>query len=184
MNSASLCSLPGQYDNPLPTRFLAPIDCLKIPAQSEFTPFAGGKYLGEPKIVISWRCMCISRWGVSFTVYVWHWSKFSTEFQPFESTSATSWKEKEGFFRVFSVHYSTLFFLPCPSDSTVSEDAGIEQFRLRHWLSDALTTRLDLIHNSRIENRITRSPEFENKTRVEKNVLKCTALWEGGFFNL
>jgi hypothetical protein len=22
-----------QYDNPIPTRFLAPIDCLKIPAQ-------------------------------------------------------------------------------------------------------------------------------------------------------
>ncbi len=32
MNSASLCSLAGQYHNPLPTRFLAPIDCLKIPA--------------------------------------------------------------------------------------------------------------------------------------------------------
>jgi hypothetical protein len=33
INSASLCSLAGQYDNPIPTRFLAPIDCLKIPAQ-------------------------------------------------------------------------------------------------------------------------------------------------------
>jgi hypothetical protein len=32
MNSASLCSLAGLYDNPIPTRFLAPIDCLKIPA--------------------------------------------------------------------------------------------------------------------------------------------------------
>ncbi len=30
MNSASLCSLAGRYDNPIPTRFLAPIDCLKI----------------------------------------------------------------------------------------------------------------------------------------------------------
>jgi hypothetical protein len=27
------CSLAGQYDNPIPIRFLAPIDCLKIPAQ-------------------------------------------------------------------------------------------------------------------------------------------------------
>ncbi len=27
------CSLAGRYDNPIPTRFLAPIDCLKIPAQ-------------------------------------------------------------------------------------------------------------------------------------------------------
>ncbi len=30
MNSASLCSLAGRYDNPLPPRFLAPIDSLKI----------------------------------------------------------------------------------------------------------------------------------------------------------
>ncbi len=32
MNSASLCSLAGRYDNPIPTRFLAPMDCFKIPA--------------------------------------------------------------------------------------------------------------------------------------------------------
>jgi hypothetical protein len=28
-----LCSLAGRYDNPIPTRLLAPIDSLKIPAQ-------------------------------------------------------------------------------------------------------------------------------------------------------
>ncbi len=28
-----LCSLAGQYDNPIPTRFLDPINCLKIPVQ-------------------------------------------------------------------------------------------------------------------------------------------------------
>jgi hypothetical protein len=33
MNSASLCSLAGRDDNPIPPRFLAPIDFLKIPAQ-------------------------------------------------------------------------------------------------------------------------------------------------------
>jgi len=32
-NSASLCSLAGRYDNPIPIWFLAPIDCLTIPAQ-------------------------------------------------------------------------------------------------------------------------------------------------------
>ncbi len=32
MNSASLCSLAGRYDNPIPPRFLAPIEFLKIPA--------------------------------------------------------------------------------------------------------------------------------------------------------
>jgi hypothetical protein len=30
--SASQGSLACQYDNPIPTRFLVPIDCLKIPA--------------------------------------------------------------------------------------------------------------------------------------------------------
>ena len=29
---ASLCSLAGRYNNPIPTWFLAPIDCSKIPA--------------------------------------------------------------------------------------------------------------------------------------------------------
>ncbi len=33
IDSASLCSLVGRYDNPIPTRFLAPIDRSKIPAQ-------------------------------------------------------------------------------------------------------------------------------------------------------
>jgi hypothetical protein len=37
MNSATLCSLAGRYDNPIPTRFLAPLDCLKIPAQASGT---------------------------------------------------------------------------------------------------------------------------------------------------
>jgi hypothetical protein len=32
INSASPCSLAGRYDNPIPTRFLAPIDYLQIPA--------------------------------------------------------------------------------------------------------------------------------------------------------
>ncbi len=36
MNSASLCSLAGRLDNPLPTQFLAPIDSLKIPALATF----------------------------------------------------------------------------------------------------------------------------------------------------
>jgi hypothetical protein len=31
-NSARLCRLAGRYDNPIPNRFQAPIDCLKIPA--------------------------------------------------------------------------------------------------------------------------------------------------------
>jgi hypothetical protein len=33
INSAGQCSLAGQYNNPIPTWFLVPIDCLKIPAR-------------------------------------------------------------------------------------------------------------------------------------------------------
>ncbi len=33
IDSVSLCSLVGQYDNPIPTLFLALIDCSKIPAR-------------------------------------------------------------------------------------------------------------------------------------------------------
>ncbi len=32
IDSASLCSLAGRYDNPIPIQFLARIDCSKIPA--------------------------------------------------------------------------------------------------------------------------------------------------------
>jgi hypothetical protein len=36
INSGSLCGLAGRYDNPIPTRFLASIDCLTIPALFEY----------------------------------------------------------------------------------------------------------------------------------------------------
>ncbi len=32
LNSASICSPAGRYDNPIPTQFIALIECLKIPA--------------------------------------------------------------------------------------------------------------------------------------------------------
>ncbi len=38
INSASLCSQAGRYDNPIPNRFLARIDCSKIPAQVNEPP--------------------------------------------------------------------------------------------------------------------------------------------------
>jgi hypothetical protein len=40
MNSVNLCSLAGRDDNPMPPRFLAPIEFLKIPA------------LGKPHVYI------------------------------------------------------------------------------------------------------------------------------------
>jgi hypothetical protein len=61
IDSASLCSLAGRYDNPIPTRFLAPIDCLKIPAL----------YLGLPLIQMPTKQkICTSKQG--------HWIAPST----------------------------------------------------------------------------------------------------------
>jgi len=51
-NSARLCSLAGRYDNPIPTRFLAPIECLKIPAQYN----TSRTRLGSKKQYIPARC--------------------------------------------------------------------------------------------------------------------------------
>jgi hypothetical protein len=43
INSVSLCSLAGRYDNPIPTLCLAPIDLLKIPAQYYSTVYTQNK---------------------------------------------------------------------------------------------------------------------------------------------
>ncbi len=43
INSASTCRLVGRYDNPIPTLFLAPIDCLKLPALDKEDRFYVGK---------------------------------------------------------------------------------------------------------------------------------------------
>ncbi len=59
MNSASLCSLAGRYDNPIPPRFLAPIDCLNIPAQFQ-TTFAQ-RQGGRVKSVSRGGCMVNSK---------------------------------------------------------------------------------------------------------------------------
>jgi hypothetical protein len=44
---ARLCSLAGRYDNPVPTRFLVPIDCLKIPALDDFIYASSAVYLSS-----------------------------------------------------------------------------------------------------------------------------------------
>jgi hypothetical protein len=41
IDSASICSLAGRYDNPNPTRFLAPVDCSKILALTQYIRQAG-----------------------------------------------------------------------------------------------------------------------------------------------
>ncbi len=47
MNSASLYSLAGRYDNPIPPRFLAPIDFLKIPGYITIYFGGGGNGVSE-----------------------------------------------------------------------------------------------------------------------------------------
>jgi|688.fasta_scaffold285539_1 hypothetical protein len=54
-----------------------------------------------------------------------------------------------GIFLVIFTHIIQHCFICSPSDFTVSEMLGSNPglFRLWHWQSDALTTRLDLIHS-------------------------------------
>jgi hypothetical protein len=56
MNSASLCSLAGRYNNPIPSWFLAPIDCLKIPALA---------YIGEYLV-----------WNIGGKTQRWQWINY------------------------------------------------------------------------------------------------------------
>jgi len=72
MNSVSLvslCSLAGRYDNPIPPRFLAPIDCLKIPAlvlmESTSPSPPCNSLIGHLLKSMKWRC-CSLVWPISF----------------------------------------------------------------------------------------------------------------------
>ncbi len=49
ISSASLYSLAGRNGNPIPTWFLAPIDCLKIPAQLRQVPISSSPQVYESK---------------------------------------------------------------------------------------------------------------------------------------
>jgi hypothetical protein len=58
-------------------------------------------------------------------------------------------KKNVDFFLLFMYEIQHCFICR-PSDSTVTENAGIGArtvATIRHWLSDALSTRLDLIHS-------------------------------------
>ncbi len=67
MNSASLCSLGGQYDNLIPSRFLAPVDCLKMYSRRnkrvgyvviKLDMLSDDSYIYSPnRLFPSWPCM-------------------------------------------------------------------------------------------------------------------------------
>jgi hypothetical protein len=61
MNSASLCSLAGRYDNPIRPRLLASIDCLKIPAQDTKSAKSVPGLL--PSLKISSQLFFLFRWS-------------------------------------------------------------------------------------------------------------------------
>ncbi len=59
MNSVSLCSLAGRYENPIPPWCLAPIDFLKIPAQITF-------------FFVPWKLIdcCVGKWKVKCLLFL------------------------------------------------------------------------------------------------------------------
>ncbi len=79
INSASLCSPAGRYDNPIPTRFLAPIECLKIPAQVKYSiimsQIGKGKGGGVRPVFIHFSGLIISplmyAWCVQSKFWLW-----------------------------------------------------------------------------------------------------------------
>ncbi len=80
-DSARICSLAGRYDNPIPTRFLAPIESSKIPALCSYIHFTSGNVKGKLcKLFFVLTCkfaifsqikgvvLCIVDWGSLFTI--------------------------------------------------------------------------------------------------------------------
>ncbi len=74
IDSYSLCSLAVRYDNPIPTRFLTPIDCSKIP-EHEFlnvwgAPESISRFPGSLNVYKFG--LCTARWGLSmFGLETW-----------------------------------------------------------------------------------------------------------------
>ncbi len=68
LNSASLWSLAGRYDNPIPTRCLAPIDFLKIPALDS-VPASSGIVEFEGRQTKQFRIMYVLKTAVNFYFY-------------------------------------------------------------------------------------------------------------------
>ncbi len=66
MNSASLCSLAGRYENPIPPQCLAPIDFLKIPAQIHLSrALIHNSKLHDNDLWLLW-CSCVGIIGQIF----------------------------------------------------------------------------------------------------------------------
>jgi len=71
--------LSGRYDNPIPTRFLAPIDCLKIPEQlSCYYPLQSFPAYGHSYFLYLrlWPFSLYSR-SLSFPLFTWPFILFS-----------------------------------------------------------------------------------------------------------
>jgi hypothetical protein len=63
-NSASICSLAGRYDNPIPTRFLAPLDCLKIPALDRYLNTTSTAFLHLGYLLLGCDPLYVSKFRV------------------------------------------------------------------------------------------------------------------------
>jgi hypothetical protein len=83
MNSASLCSLAGRYDNPMPTQFLVPIDCLKIPS---LATQPGG--IGSLELILGRTYLRRSYYSVSLlrTIFSLEWEEHTAPGGPLPSS--------------------------------------------------------------------------------------------------
>ncbi len=93
-------NLAGQYDSPIPTRFLAPIDCWQIPALF-FRCRNGGRSLNQRRhkcvvllailvpcfILTPWCCRCSPG-----TLWRWLWTQWCTTGSPTPPWPPTTWR--------------------------------------------------------------------------------------------
>jgi hypothetical protein len=121
INSTSLCSLAGRYDNPIPTRCLTPIDFLKIPAQA-----AGGPAHEYQSLPPSKQCMHGREWqsaGVSGQTICLPWgSAIRLRTAPKEDNAIFSLELLFGAALSFLAEYIYINFVPytlCPRISSV-----------------------------------------------------------------
>ncbi len=92
INSASLCSLVGRYDNHIPTHFLAPIDSLKIPAQelknNYLKMYIQGRFAKKLKDIISGE----KNWRKKNHIFTFSLEKYSSHPPPIPDIEGRNWK--------------------------------------------------------------------------------------------
>ncbi len=121
IGSASLCNTAGQHNNPIPTRFLAPVDCSKIPALDYIPLF----YMYQFSTVVHWcqwaKGLCsainevnlqgLKQYAVSFVQHCvgieWNYIRKSVCRPREETCPEFNWISEQKYFPSYHLSFST-----------------------------------------------------------------------------